>query len=76
MLIKNNMSPYILFCFEQRPLIKRINSNLSFGEMAKMLRLKWNQLSEEDKKIYYDKHKTSIKKSKNRTPKHKIRKCF
>ena len=48
-------SAYNVFVSEVRPKIKAANPNLAFGEVSKKVGALWKELSEEDKKPYYEK---------------------
>lgn len=50
---RNKISPYLNFCFEQRPLLKEEYPELSMGKMGKLLVGIWKNLSEQEK-LYYD----------------------
>ena len=48
-------SAYNIFVSEVRPRFKASHPNLAFGEVSKKVGALWKELSEEDKKPYYDK---------------------
>jgi len=52
---KKAQSAYMIFCNENRPIVKEENPDAKFGEMGKLLGAKWKELSEEGKKPYNDK---------------------
>merc|ERR1711879_839273 len=52
---KKAQSAYMIFCNENRPIVKEENPDASFGEMGKLLGARWKELSDEGKKPYNDK---------------------
>lgn len=52
---KKAQSAYMLFCNEQRPVVKEENPTATFGEMGKLLGARWKELSEDDKAPYSQK---------------------
>ena len=48
-------SAYNVFVSEVRPKLKAANPHLAFGDVSKKIGALWKELSEEDKKPYYDK---------------------
>jgi len=54
---KKNLSSYLFYCQEQRPLVKKQMPTLSFGELQRTLGKYWRELPAEEKKIYQTKAK-------------------
>jgi hypothetical protein len=53
--IKNKdkkLSPWLQFCKDQRVIIKKNHPEMSFGDISKMIGLKWKDLTKEQKKTY------------------------
>jgi hypothetical protein len=48
---KRAPSPYIIFCSEKRPELKKAHPTASFGEMGKMLGQMWAQMDEKAKAV-------------------------
>ena len=46
------ISGYMLFCKEQRPIVKEENPDMTFGELGKELGKRWKALSDADKEGY------------------------
>ncbi|XP_046402382.1 transcription factor SOX-6 [Ischnura elegans] len=61
---KRPANPYFQFCQEQRPLVSEQYTNIGSGqeadlskqELTKLLASRWNSLTNDDKKVYYDKY--------------------
>ncbi|XP_077983830.1 high mobility group protein B2-like [Glandiceps talaboti] len=49
---KRNLSPFFLFCNDERSKIKKVHSDWSVGEIAKALGDAWKNVSEADKARY------------------------
>jgi len=52
---KRNQSAYMIFCSENRPIVKEENPDAGFGDMGKLLGAKWKELDASGKKPYEDK---------------------
>ena len=48
---KRALSPYILFCTENRALVKAANPAATFGELGKLLGAKWGALDEKGRAV-------------------------
>lgn len=46
------LSPWLQFCKDQRIIIKKNSPETSFGEISKMIGVKWSQMTKEEKKNY------------------------
>ena len=55
----NTTSPYISFCNAKRAEVKAANQNAEFGDMGRLLRNLWNELSESEKSVYGTHHKNN-----------------
>lgn len=53
------MSGYIAFCIANREEVKAANPSAEFGDMGRLLRTRWNGLSESEKAMY-DKPRVTI----------------
>ncbi|XP_071438566.1 high mobility group protein B2 isoform X2 [Hetaerina americana] len=61
---KRPANPYFQFCQEQRPLVSEQYTSIGSGqeadlskqELTKLLASRWNNLTNDDKKVYYDKY--------------------
>lgn len=49
---KKKVSGYMLFCKEQRPIVKKEMPDLTFGQIGKELGKRWKALSEKEKEGY------------------------
>lgn len=58
---KKNQSGYMIFCSENRAVVKEENPDATFGELGKLLGQKWKELDEAAKKPYADKAETDKK---------------
>jgi hypothetical protein len=56
----NTTSPYISFCNAKRHEVKAANPNAAFGDIAKLLRNIWNELSESEKASYNHKNNEDV----------------
>jgi hypothetical protein len=50
--VKRTASPYILFCSDMRPIIKKEHPDATFGETGKFLGKMWEEASEKLKATY------------------------
>ena len=50
--VKRAPSPYIIFCTDQRPVIKAAHPDANFGELGRMLGETWHAMSDEEKAPY------------------------
>lgn len=48
---KRAPTPYILFCSEMRAKVKEENEGAGFGELGKLLGIKWGELDEKGKAV-------------------------
>ena len=51
------VSPFMMFCNENRKGVLSSNPNMSFGEISKELGSMWRGLSREEQSHYYDMHR-------------------
>ena len=49
---KKALTPYLLFCRQERPNICKENPSIKFGDMGKALGLAWGKLSKAEKATY------------------------
>ena len=49
---KRQASPFIVFCSEKRPEVKKANPEASFGDLGKILGAQWKALSDAQKASY------------------------
>jgi hypothetical protein len=49
---KHSPTPYIAFCSEMRPVIKKQHPDMSFGEVAKELGARWKSMDDKTKAAY------------------------
>jgi len=49
---KRAMTAYLFFSIEQRPIVKKDNPDIAFGDIAKEISAKWKDLDAHDKKKY------------------------
>eukprot|EP00897_Mesotaenium_endlicherianum_P007519 jgi/Mesen1/6796/ME000035S06175 len=52
---KKPLAPYMIYCKEQREVVKANNPDVSFGELGKILGSQWSTLEEKEKKPYLKK---------------------
>jgi hypothetical protein len=48
----SSFSAYIAFCKENRDEVKAVNPAAAFGDMGRLLRDRWNKMSESEKAVY------------------------
>jgi hypothetical protein len=48
----SRFSAYIAFCKENRDEVKAVNPAAAFGDMGRLLRDRWNNMSESEKETY------------------------
>jgi hypothetical protein len=58
---KSAPSAYVLFCGGERPKLKLLHPEASFGDLGTLLGAAWKALSEEDKQPYIDDHQAKKK---------------
>jgi len=46
------LSPWLQFCKDQRIIIKKNNPEMSFGDISKMIGVKWSDMTKDEKKNY------------------------
>jgi len=49
---KRQPSPFIVFCSEKRPEVKKANPDASFGDLGKLLGAQWKSLTDAQKAAY------------------------
>lgn len=55
-ILKGTKTAWIFFCDENRKKVLKENPNLAFGEVCRKLAPMWNNLSDDEKKPYIEKH--------------------
>ena len=52
---KKKISGYMVFCKEQRPILKKESPDMPFGQVGKELGKRWKALSDKEKEQYNSK---------------------